>query len=83
MEAIEIEKSKFAAILPVIVGGLVNKIIEATHVGDDEAFEMLYNSELYAALETEELKVWTYSVPRLLELYQSEIKTGKLELPDY
>lgn len=77
------EKNKFAAVLPVVVGGLVNKIIEETHVGDDEAFEMLYNSKLYAALETEETKVWTYSVPKLIELYKNEIKTGKLELPDY
>ena len=77
------EKNKFAAILPVVIGGLVNKIIEETHVSDNEAFETLYGSELYAALETEETKVWTYSVPKLLELYQNEIKTGKLELPDY
>ena len=77
------EKSKFAAILPVIVGGLVNKIIEETQVSDEEAFERLYNSELYDALETEETKVWTYSVPKLFELYKNEIETGKLELPDY
>ena len=77
------ENNKFAAILPVVVGGLVNKIIEETHISDDEAFEKLYNSELYAALETEETKVWTYSIPKLIELYQNEIKTGKLELPDY
>ena len=77
------EKNKFAAVLPVVIGGLVNKIMEETHVGDDEAFEKLYNSELYAALETEETKVWTYSVPKLIELYINEIKTGKLDLPDY
>ena len=77
------EKSKFSAILPVVVGGLINKIIEETNVSEEEALEMLYNSELYAALETEETKVWTYSVPKLTELYQNEIKTGKLELPDY
>ena len=77
------EKNKFAVVLPVIVGGLVNKIMEETHISDDEAFEKLYNSELYAALETEETKVWTYSVPKLIWLYLNEIKTGKLELPDY
>ena len=77
------EKNKFAAILPVVVGGLVNTIIEKTHISDDEAFENLYNSELYAALEIEETKLWTYSVPKLLELYQKEIKTGKLEFFDY
>jgi len=78
-----VEKNKFAAIFPVVIGGLVNEIIEETRVSDEEALELLYNSELYAALETEETKVWTYSVPKLMELYQNEIKTGKLELPDY
>ena len=77
------EKNKFAVILPVVVGGLVNKIIEKTHVSDDAAFEKLYNSELYAALEREETKLWTCSVPKLIEIYQREIETGKLELPDY
>jgi hypothetical protein len=77
------EKEPFAAVLPVIVGGLVNKIIEETRVGDDEAFEKLYNSQLYATLETEETKIWTCSVPRLAALYFEEINTGKLELPDY
>ena len=77
------EESKFAAILPVIVGGLVNKIIEETHIDEDEAFNRLYSSELYSALENEKTKVWYYSVPKLFDLYESEIETGKLELPEY
>ena len=77
------EKDKFAALMPVIVGGLANKIIEETHVSEDEAFEKLYNSELYSALENERTKVWTYSVPMLFDLYQKEIDTGGLELPEY
>ena len=77
------EQSKFAAILPVLVGGLANEIIGKTNIGDDEAFMKLYNTELYAALENEETKVWTYSVPKLFDLYQAEITTGKLELPEY
>ena len=77
------EKSKFAAILPVVIGGLTNKIIEETHVSEDEAFDKLYSSDLYVALENEKTKIWTYSVPKLFDLYQNEINTGKLELPDY
>ena len=77
------EKNKFAAILPVLIGGLTSKIIEETGAGEDEVFEKLYNSELYAALENEETKVWTYSVPKLFDLYQAEITMGKLELPEY
>jgi hypothetical protein len=75
------DKNKFAVILPVVVGGLVNKIIEKTNVSEDIAFDKLYSSELYSALENEETKVWTYSVPKLFELYQDEVKTGRLMLP--
>jgi len=77
------EPNKFAALLPVIIGGLTNKIIEETHVSEDEAFDRLYSSELYAALENENTKVWHYSVPKLFDLYQNEINTGKLEMPYY
>ena len=77
------EKNKFAAILPVLIGGLTNRIIEETNVSEDEAFETLYNSDLYAVLEIEETKVWTYSVPKLFDLYQAEITTGNLEIPEY
>ena len=77
------EKNKFAAIFPVLIGGLTNKIIEETNISEDQAFKMLYNSELYAALEEEETKVWTYSVPMLYDLFQAETTTGKLELPEY
>ena len=77
------EKDKFAAIFPVLIGGLTNKIIEETHISEDEAFKKLYNSELYAALENERTKVWTYSVPMLYDLYETEITTGKLDLPEY
>ena len=76
------ENKKFAAILPVIVSGLVNKIIEETNIKEDEAFEKLYNSKLYNMLETEETKVWHYSVPMLYDLYKDEMTTGELVLPD-
>ena len=77
------EQNKFLAILPVVIGGLINKIIEETNISDIEAFEKLYNSELYNVLENEKTKVWTYSVPKLFDLYQNEIITGKLEIPEY
>ena len=77
------DKDKFAALMPVIVGGLANKIIEETHISEDEAFEKLYNSELYTALENEETKVWTYSIPKLFDLFQNEIDSGSLILPEY
>jgi len=77
------EANKFAAILPTIIGGLTNKIIEETGLEEDAAFEKLYNSKLYAAIEKEETKVWTFSVPKLYELYQTEQTTGELDFPEY
>ncbi|MDR1002096.1 MAG: hypothetical protein LBL82_02350 [Oscillospiraceae bacterium] len=76
-------EEKFTAILPILVAGLVNKIVEETHIRDDEAIEKLYTSQLYAALEDEATKVWTYSVPKLYELFEQEQSTGELELPEY
>jgi hypothetical protein len=77
------DEAKFSAILPILAAGLVRKIIEETHMHDDEAIEKLYVSQLYAALEDEPTKVWTYSVPKLYELFEQEQSTGKLELPAY
>ena len=73
----------FATILPVLVNGLINKIILETSNTEDEAFEKLYNSRLYELLENEETKIWTFSVPMLFDLYLSEINTGDFELPVY
>ena len=77
------DKNMFATIMPILIGGLLNMIISETDVDEDEAIAKLYNSELYAAIENEETKVWTYSVPMLFDLYISEATTGKLELPVY
>jgi hypothetical protein len=76
-------EEKFAAILPILSAGLVNKNVEETHMRDDEAIEKLYVSQLYAALEDEATKVWTYSVPKLYELFSQETTIGELELPEY
>jgi len=77
------DEKMYTAILPILIGGLVNKIIEETQETEDEVFEKLYNSKLYEFLENEETKVWTYSVPMLFSLYKTEIATGKLFLPEY
>ena len=73
----------FATIMPVLISGLVNKIIDETGICEDEAFKLLYNSKLYKALEREATKVWTYSVPMLFDLYTEEMITGNLVLPEY
>ena len=75
-------KAKFDALLPFIVTALIKKIIVKKEISEDDAFLQLYNSELYSFLENEETKVWYYSADKLFMLFDEEISTGKLELPE-
>ena len=77
------DKAKFEALLPLIVAALMQKIVERRKISHNEAFLLLYGSQLYRNLDNEKTKVWYYSSEKLLELLEEEISTGKLELPDY
>jgi len=76
-------KEKFEALLPIIIAALIQKIIERKKISHDEAFSQLYESTLYLFLEDEPTKVWYYSVEKLYLLFDEEMSTGKLELPEY
>ena len=76
-------ESNFELVLQTISTGLIEKIITETDLDEDFAMEKLYLSLLYSALEKEETKVWHYSVPKLYQLWENEIKTGQLVLPEY
>ena len=76
-------KEKFAALLPLIVTALIQKIIERIEISHDEAFARLYDSNLYLLLEDEQTKVWHFSVENLFRLFEEELNTGKMELPGY
>ena len=77
------DKAKFEALLPVIVASLMQKIVERRKISHDEAFLLLYGSQLYDKLDNEKTKVWYYSADKLFLLLEEEISTGKLELPDF
>ena len=77
------DRAKFEALLPLIVAALMQKIVERRKISHNEAFLLLYGSQLYRNLDNEKTKVWYYSSEKLLELLEEEISTGKLELPDY
>ena len=77
------DNKQFESVIPMIVASLVDMIATKNGLTEDATVKNLYSSSLYAALENEETKVWYYSVAKLYELYQTEMKTGKLELPEY
>jgi len=77
------DKAKFEALLPFIVGGLMQKLVDKKQLSHNEAFSQLYGSQLYNKLDNEKTKVWHYSTEKLFLLLDEEVTTGKLELPDY
>jgi len=77
------ETNQFELVLQTISTGLVAKIIAETGLNEDASIEKLYSSALYSALEIEETKVWHYSVPKLHELWENEVHTGRLALPAF
>lgn len=77
------DERKFQSILPIITAALVKKIAAAYNLDEDAAIEKLYTTKLYSCLEDEKTKVWHYSVEKTFDLFQQEVTSGRLELPDY
>ena len=77
------DKAQFDALLPLIVAALIQKIIEKKEISQEEAFSRLYGSRLYSFLDNEKLKVWYYSTEKLFQLFDEEMNTGNLLLPEY
>lgn len=73
---------QFSALMPYVSADLISVIMEKQNIDNEKAILLLYNSKLYALLETEETKVWQYSTPMLYSLLEQEIATGKIEFPD-
>lgn len=75
-------KNEYTALMPIIIDGLVAKVVKEEKISEDDAIAKIYNSKLYALLEQEETKLWHYSTPMLYSLLQQEQKTGEIVFPD-
>jgi len=64
------------------VRDIVKMFLEQGGISAKEAFNLIYNSHVFELLSNEKTKVWHYSVHMLYYLLQSEIATGKVELPE-
>lgn len=76
------EQNKLPGLLVFIVPQIVELIIKEYGCNDENATEMLYESELYAALEKEETKLWHLSAYALFEMYKEELQTGHISYPE-
>lgn len=75
-------QEQFAAIMPYISADLVNMIVRKKRISEGEAITKLYTSQLYAALEQEETKLWHYSTEMLFSLFEQEQHAGFICYPD-
>ena len=76
------DQNKLSGLLVLIVPQIVNLMKQAFSWDDENATRMLYESELYAALERDETKLWHLSAHALFELYQEELQTGHITYPE-
>lgn len=76
------EANKFSAMLILIVPQVLQLIIENYKIGDIEAADVLYKSDLYAILEQEDTKLWHLSPLTLFNMFDEEQKTGKITFPE-
>ena len=75
-------QDSFLAMMPYISADLVAMIVSMQSISEESAVKKLYCSQLYAALEQEETKVWQYSTPMLYQMYRKSIETGEIQYPD-
>jgi hypothetical protein len=61
---------------------IVKILLEQNNISINEAFNLIYNSQVFELLANEKTKVWHYSAYMLYYLLQNEIKIGKVELPE-
>ena len=69
-------------VLTMITPGIINLLMENRKLSLEEASALLYNSQLYKALEDEKTKVWRLGYPLLYDLLDEELTTGKVTYPE-
>lgn len=71
-----------AALMTVIVPGVVSLICERQGVDEVAAVRMFLESRTYAALEDEETKVWHFSPETLYQMFVGEREAGYVAFPE-
>jgi hypothetical protein len=76
------EQEQFKATLQLLVPLIINEIVKARRVSDQEAFALLYSSLVYEKLENEKTKLWHLSPLCLADLLGEELDTGSVTFPE-
>jgi hypothetical protein len=71
-----------APVIAMITPGIIELLMHNRRLSLYDASEVLYNSQLYQALEDEQTKVWRLGYPLLYDLLEEELSTGKITFPE-
>lgn len=77
-----ITQENLYSMLAMLIPGILQRIIDEQNISEQEAANLLYNSELYKKLEIEESKLWHLSSFTLYGLLKEELETGKITWPE-
>jgi hypothetical protein len=69
-------------VIAMITPGIIGLLIEKRGLCLDEASGLLYNSQLYKALEDESTKIWRLGYPILYDMLEEELSTGNITFPE-
>ena len=61
---------------------IVELIMAAHSLNEEQATELLYSSKLFITLEDEKTKLWHLSAHALFEMFEEEQKTGQITYPE-
>jgi len=66
------------AVIALVTPGILQLLMDARGIDEKAAANLLYNSQLYSALEDEETRLWRLSHTVLYDLLEEELATGKI-----
>ena len=76
------QDQKFDAIMTLLVPQILPFIMQNYAVDEIAASKMFYESDVYAILEQEDIKLWHLSPLSIYTMFDEEQKTGKFEFPE-
>ncbi len=76
------EQRKFEAILKILVPRIIHLIAVNYDLDEISASIKFYTSKTYELLENEDTKLWHFSELTLFNMFDEEIKIGKISFPE-
>lgn len=76
------DQKSISSVIAIITPDILTLLMKKRNLSLEEASDVLYNSQLYSALENEETKVWRLGYPLLYDMLEEELTTGSITYPE-